>query len=228
MEQRHRLSHMTNVEKELELKINQYGMLSNTIQEMLRKPHVSKDKIDVLKTELNDTLVEISILRNKIEVENLEKPQEHNNLFDSIKKNTNTASTTNEDSICEDYSEQPMGGIAESNRFSVRFNLDFEIPDFMISSVDYGNGDIYIKICDFMAEDFKGRYMPIAKVFEECDRKFSLVISHFDCADSFMYDEVFNGCQVVDVIKSSLDFTLNEIHSIFVRIAYEDIKYETA
>lgn len=219
MEQHRRTKNMTETEKEIEVKINQYAMLSNTIQETLRKEGIPKERINVLQEEADKTLMEINALRKK----SAEEKECGVNLFDSITK-VESDPPHNVKKCCT-----TLENVMYSNRFLVKMN-GFNIPEHMITSVDYCDADVHtlhLKIYDFITSK-KGAPVPVASILlENPVENFCITVDYLDVTGRVMYREIYTGCYIVSVIKSSLDHTLDEPRSMLVKVHYKDIQYET-
>ena len=218
MERHCRTKNMTEIEKEIEIKINQYAMLSNTIQEVLRKEYVPKESVDTLQKEADKTLMEINALRKKA----VEEKENTSNLFDSIKKVEN-----NSPYDIKKYSIT-LENVMSSNRFLVRMS-GFNIPEFMISSVDFCDADenkLHLKIYDFVATDDDGKSVPVASLLKN-EKTFTIYIDYLDATGRIVYREEYIGCTISSLIKSSLDSTIDEFHTMLVEVHFKDVEYET-
>ena len=218
MERHCRTKNMTEIEKEIEIKINQYAMLSNTIQEVLRKEYVPKESVDTLQKEADKTLMEINVLRKKA----VEEKENTSNLFDSIKKvENNSPYDTKKNSIT-------LENVMFSNRFLVRMS-GFNIPEFMVSSVDFCDTDenkLHLKIYDFVATDDDGKSVPVASLLKN-EKTFTIYIDYLDATGCVVYREEYIGCTISSLVKSSLDSTIDEFHTMLVEVHFKDVGYET-
>ena len=211
MERHCRTKNMTEIEKEIEIKINQYAMLSNTIQEVLRKEYVPKESVDTLQKEADKTLMEINALRKKA----VEEKENTSNLFDSIKKVEN-----NSPYDIKKYSIT-LENVMSSNRFLVRMS-GFNIPEFMVSSVDFCDTDenkLHLKIYDFVATDDDGKSVPVASLLKN-EKTFTIYIDYLDATGRIVYREEYIGCTISSLIKSSLDSTIDEFHTMLVEVHF--------
>ena len=67
MERRHRRSYgLTDLDKRLEMKINEHKMLMNTLHEAFRRPSATEYTLNTIKSAISDTLEEIADLREEI------------------------------------------------------------------------------------------------------------------------------------------------------------------
>ena len=248
MERRHRRAYHLggDLDKRLEMKINEHKMLMNTLHEAFRKPNSTEYTLNTIKSAINDTLEEIADLRSQINVEN----SFNESLFDGIKKKEDTpanenvskpnSSTSFFDNIKKKEkeleekkptlnlsSEMHVDNILFCNRFL--FDLGFlDIPQTMIQWVNVNNDPqrtIEFAIYDFVDEDG----IPVlAKLAAYDGRKFVAEIKHLNPVGEVVYKEKFNGCYLESTNRrSSLRYTDSEPSQIILKLYYDGVSYET-
>lgn len=248
MERRHRRTYHLggDIEKRLEMKINEHKMLMNTLHEAFRKPSSTEYTLNTIKSAINDTLEEIADLRSQISNEN----KINESLFDGIKKKENASANENaskpnsstsffdrikkEEKELEEKkptlnlsSEMHVDNILFCNRFL--FDLSFlDIPQTMIQWVNVNNDPqrtIEFAIYDFVDEDG----IPVlAKLAAYDGRKFVAEIKHLNPVGEVVYKEKFNGCYLDSMNRRSpLRYTDSEPSQIILKLYYDGVSYET-
>lgn len=250
MERRHRRTYSLglgrDLDKRLEMKINEHKMLMNTLHEAFRKPNSTEYTLNTIKSAINDTLEEIADLRGQINSEN----KFNESLFDGIKKKEETPAKENKMKVhdtasffdkiqkkekeLEDKkptlnlsSEMHVDNILFCNRFL--FDVSFlDIPQTMVQWVDVNNDPqrtIEFAIYDFVDEDG----VPVlAKLAAYDGRKFVAEIKHLNPIGEVVYKEKFNGCYLDSMNRrSSLRYADSEPSQIILKLYYDGVSYET-
>lgn len=87
MERRHRRqSEIADLNKRLEMKINEHKMLTSTLHEAFRRNDSSASTLNSIKKAIEDTLNDIALLREEIENGYVYTTYKKSSFFDSIKK----------------------------------------------------------------------------------------------------------------------------------------------
>ena len=250
MERRHRRSYSLSLagdlDKRLEMKINEHKMLMNTLHEAFRKPNSTEYTLNTIKSAINDTLEEIADLRGQINSEN----KFNESLFDGIKKKEETPTKENKTKVndtasffdkiqkkekeLEDKkptlnlsSEMHVDNILFCNRFL--FDIGFlGIPQTMIQWVNVNNDPqrtIEFAIYDFVDEDG----VPVLAKLDAYDgRKFVAEIKHLNPVGEVVYKEKFNGCYLdLSIKRDSLRYADSEPSQIILKLYYDGVSYET-
>lgn len=250
MERRHRRSYSLSLagdlDKRLEMKINEHKMLMNTLHEAFRKPNSTEYTLNTIKSAINDTLEEIADLRGQINSEN----KFNESLFDGIKKKEETPAKENKMKVHDTASffdkiqkkekeleekkptynlstEMHVDNIQFCNRFL--FDIGFlDIPQTMIQWVNVNNDPqrtIEFAIYDFVDENG----VPVlAKLAAYDGRKFVAEIKHLNPMGEVTYKEKFNGCYLDSMNRrSSLRYSESEPSQIILKLYYDGVSYET-
>lgn len=250
MERRHRRTYSLglgrDLDKRLEMKINEHKMLMNTLHEAFRKPNSTEYTLNTIKSAINDTLEEIADLRGQINSEN----KFNESLFDGIKKKEETPAKENKMKVHDTASffdriqkkekeleekkptlnlssEMHVDNILFCNRFL--FDIGFlGIPQTMIQWVDVNNDPqrtIEFAIYDFVDEDG----VPVlAKLAAYDGRKFVVELKHLNPVGEVVYKEKFNGCYLdLSIKRDSLRYADSEPSQIILKLYYDGVSYET-
>lgn len=250
MERRHRRTYSLglgrDLDKRLEMKINEHKMLMNTLHEAFRKPNSTEYTLNTIKSAINDTLEEIADLRGQINSEN----KFNESLFDGIKKKEETPAKENKMKVHDTASffdriqkkekeleekkptlnlssEMHVDNILFCNRFL--FDIGFlGIPQTMIQWVDVNNDPqrtIEFAIYDFVDEDG----VPVlAKLAAYDGRKFVAELKHLNPVGEVVYKEKFNGCYLdLSIKRDSLRYADSEPSQIILKLYYDGVSYET-
>lgn len=251
MERRHRRSYgLTDLDKRLEMKINEHKMLMNTLHEAFRRPSATEYTLNTIKSAISDTLEEIADLREEINGGN----KTSGSLFDGIEKKVEIPAKKDKpkanpvppltssffDRIQKKEkeleekkptlnlsSEMHVDNILFCNRFL--FDIGFlGIPQTMIQWVDVNNDPqrtIEFAIYDFVDEDG----VPVlAKLAAYDGRKFVAELKHLNPVGEVVYKEKFNGCYLdLSIKRDSLRYADSEPSQIILKLYYDGVSYET-
>ena len=241
---------LTELKKELNIKLNEYEMASKTISDMIRRG-IDNEKLEKLKESNNDLFYEIRKIRNYINsIENEEnssveyeyyvEDDRNINFFDNIKKvdkdfdinkesNKNpykakNMTTTNKylDEINDTIDSRVM-----ANRFIVDLS-ELNIKGTMVYGVDYwGDSDsIEITIYDHIIDMF-GDKMPIIQLLETRKDPFNFSISKIDATEKLIYKEKYTSARICQVAKYSMQYDSNDFAKIRLLVKYDNVDYET-
>lgn len=163
------------------------------------------------------------------------------NLYDSVMKSDKISD--DDEKLNYDYdfdikslldisSVNNQTSLSYSNRFLVRFegNGLKDIPEWIIKGVDYNTKDrkeIIIRINDFLIRK-ENKKIPLIALLNNSDSSFNVLVDHLDPTGLLIYRERYHGCSITDIFRSSLDYSSDEINTIYATISYSDSTYETS
>lgn len=176
------------------------------------------------------------------------KKEKHNepkakevDLFDNTIKSDNISN--NDSNLNYDYENNVKNmlnlssinhqtSVSYSNRFLVRFegNGLKDIPEWIMKGVDYNSRDmkeIILRINDFLIKK-EDKKIPVIALLNGFGSNFNVLIDHLDPSGCLIYRERYHGCSIIDVFRSSLDYSIDEINTICAKINYSDLTYETS
>lgn len=241
-------------ESALSTKINQYKMLSNTLEKILTNGG-NFDAVLGIKNEMEETINEIRNIRAEIEAVNCsesvtykyyDKSEDTNkgNLYDSISKEdidvgkcipkhprrgklVHTDSESFENKYIDEINKTADSRLL-SNRFLVHFGSGIDIPEIMVKSVSFdpSESQLSISIYDFVMT-LGGKSSCALKLLDDVPSSFNLCITHLDANGSVVYSEYYFGCSVEEVFRDPNDYSSTEFSTIQVLISYDKVRYET-
>lgn len=219
-----RQSELADLNKRLEMKINEHKMLTSTLHEAFRRNDSSASTLNSIKKAIEDTLNDIALLREEIENGCTYTTYRKSSFFDQIKKEgekKEEKATIKHISCCEpkyNY-EKPYKiksfdelGFAKDDKelanltekmnvdnilLSNRFLFDLSvigIPSTMVKWVLPANHPN--NVIEFQIYDFvdENGVPVLAKLNAYDGRKFTAEIEHLDPAGATVYVEKYNGC----------------------------------
>ena len=234
----------------LDTKVNQYKMLSGTLVQMLSKnPHYT-DEARQVKKELDETLEEITQIKNDLweakcatmfsscnAVPNSKNDNKVTySFYDKIKKDNKTKFNKfvdiEENSKVKDYVNEfrdTVDNRMRSNRFLVRIKDALEIPEIMVSSVSFNLLDKELSLCiyDFLSNVGDGTRIPILEILKYTTNEFNFSIDHLDFNGNVIYTEWYSGCKIKLVDRDAMDYSNDDFVKIQVIITYDNVDYET-
>lgn len=232
--------------KRLEMKINEYKMLTNTLHEAFRKDDVTASTLKSIKRAIEDTLNDIALLREELENEEVYATYEKSSFFDKIKKDEGKkedelpikvlSGCKNKYDFENEYPKVERTKICDmpnpdnilfDNRFLCDLNV-IGVPETMVKWVGVipkPDAHLEVQIYDFV----DGNGVPVlAKLSAYDRRKFTLEIKHLDPTGCVVYKEKYNGCFLDDEIwRGALNYESAEPSVITLKIRYDGVSYET-
>ena len=241
----------------LEVKLNEHKMLTNTLHEAFRRDDTSAGTLRDIKRAIEDTLNDIASLREEIENGCIYTTYK-SNLFDQIKKENKEPISVlsgceskynykkpysiktfdeivkdkngNEREVCHITSIEDVktDDILFCNRFLCDLGV-IGVPETMVKWVcPYATTiERYVEVQIYDFTDDNGTPI-LAKLNAYNGRKFTFEIKHLDPTGCVVYKEKYNGCAVINEFwRDSLAYDRSEPSTIRFRIAYDGVSYET-
>ena len=234
----------------IETKTNEKDEASKTTYSFyneIKKPTLPRS----IKIERNKKLSTLKNELNELESKIIDLRENKNSFFDNIKKKSsneykhcdslnyedvyNKANTINflntttdcNDEKCED--SEYCKYICKTNRFLVKFNgFPIIINEWLVKRLDYlCTSQISVTIQDHLVNN-----RPVIADIREWFRrdygnKFGITIEHLDGTGHTLYSERLHECEISDIARSSLDYTVNDFSTITMLITFKEVTYET-
>lgn len=242
------------VKENLEMKLNEYVMLNNSLIEMIEK-NSSYDTIKSMESIIEDTVKDIVGLKKIIENDNNNEDSNSKatriSFYDCVGKQNqektinihsrkkSVENTMNEKTTLKFLKSETNGKnfndiITNSNRFLVRFNGSLDsINEWMVKSVTFDVMDkkLQITIQDHLAERDGKKYPIISELRARIDLRTSLFGINIDYLKEdgcVLYTERFHNCHITDVWRGDLSYEKEGFNTITFTVRFDDITYETS
>ena len=214
-----KLSEIKNNLDKLENELKDLKETKNNFFDNIKKDTNSKKLDEVIKKDLSSDY----------------KPYDspYNNLnYDEIYKKPNTINFLNSITDCNDEKckdSEYCKYICNTNRFLVKFNgFPILINEWLVKRLDYlSTSQISVTIQDHLVNN-----RPVIADIREWFRrdygnKFGITIEHLDGTRHTLYSERLHECEISDIARSSLDYTVNDFSTITMLITFKEVTYET-
>lgn len=239
-----------NLKSVLKTKWNQLEMLNKSLKEMIEKDSTN-EAIKTLRSAIDDTYDEMEDIKKELKkyskkdkeslydsISKHSRKSKEISMYDSIKKDYGVYETPyNKLNYEEEYAKAennklPLNGdtkIIKSSMFLVRFGNALNIQEWLVKGVNISpfNNEIIVYVNNHLAKK-KGKEYPIlSEVFAQ-KSTFPISIDYLDPTGLVLYTERYHGCRIIEVDRSGLDYTSDDINSFGIRMTYSEITYETA
>lgn len=215
-----KLSTLKNELNKLESKIIDLRENKNSFFDNIKKDANSKKLDEVIKKDLSSNY------------KPYDSPYNHLN-YDEIYKKPNTINFLNTTTDCNDKKckdSEYCKYICGTSRFLVKINgLPITINEWLVKRVDYVcTSQISITIQDHIANN-RPVIADIRELFRrDYGNKFGVTIEHLDNTGHMLYSERFHECEITDISRSSLDYTVSDFSTITMLITFKEVTYEAS
>jgi hypothetical protein len=122
--------------------------------------------------------------------------------------------------------------VTAANRFLVRFETPFTIPEWYVRRVSFisrQEKEFGISMFDFLDTDTNRPIIAdiLGMVNNSDALPFKISIDHLDPTGCVIYTERYHGCKIKEVYRSELRYDEDDISTIDMTITYSDVSYET-
>ena len=225
-------NYIESLERELKLSKVELEMLNKTYEETLERGGYMD--IKGMKEECLKKSKYIYDLQERIS-----KFHEVNNLKPNISPINGSASVTNipdyeKNVTCTrndfktefdkvvDELQTNLGKCTKNNRFLVHM---LDIPSDMICSAEVYEKNMILQIYNFINDANVPIYANLEYI-KQNDRQFDITIEFLDSCGSVMYKEMFKGCKINGIMRSTLDYNSDDFTKNNIYLTYDEITYE--
>lgn len=238
------------VEKELNIKLNQYRMLNKSLNEMMNRRDIHYPTVSLLQREIESTLNEMRALEDDLKMfgdaaKTMVCPSKDDakpSFYDSITKNDGKNSETVTYETYEGSGDgikarnyinminEHLDEMVTDNNFILTFDGIYNISSIMVKSVGFNNSNktLSIELRDFVTERNGEKLCLLNILNKKANSVFGVKIERLDRKGNILYTERYNRCRIGGIFRNPISYDSDDVSTVLVDVLFDRVTYEAS